>query len=60
MLYNILKKKTQEITDCLKCPYFDLKLKQCSGLNKVCFEFDEKTNTVINGITKMPLDLKGE
>lgn len=57
MLYNKDLKKVQSIADCLKCPCFDKQLKQCKGLNKVCFEYDEKTKTCIDGITKLPIKL---
>ena len=40
--------------DCANCAHFDRRTKTCNGLNKICFEYDEKTQTIIDGITKMP------
>lgn len=63
MLYNIEQKKVQSFFDCYRCSYYDITLKKCNGLNKCCFIYDEKTKTIIDGVTKMPLDitkLKGE
>lgn len=60
MLYNINEKKKQNLIMCFDCKEFDSKLKKCNGLNKTCFEYDEKTNTIIDGVTKMPVRLKGE
>lgn len=56
MLYNIEKKKIKDITDCTKCPYFCKG--KCNGIGKVCFEYDKKTHTIIDTITKMPIKLK--
>lgn len=60
MLYNILTKKVINLIDCNSCDKFDKKLKKCNGLNERCFEFDTKTKTIIDGVTKMPVNLKGE
>lgn len=54
MLYNTKLKKVKTITDCPTCSYFDKKLKKCNGLNKICFEYDAKTQTIIDGNTKLP------
>jgi hypothetical protein len=55
MLYNIEQKKIKTALDCCSCSHFDKKTKKCNGINKVCFEYDEKTKTVIDGITKLPI-----
>lgn len=57
-LYNIKKGKERDETDCFTCERYDRRLKKCNGLNKVCFEYDPKTKTIIDGKTKLPL--KGE
>lgn len=57
MLYNKEKGKIQTDKDCLSCEYFDRRLKRCNGINKNCFEFDEKTNVAIDGVTGLPLKL---
>jgi hypothetical protein len=36
-----------------------VQLKKCEGLNKNCFLYDEKTKTAIDGVTKLPIKLKG-
>ena len=54
MLYNTSLKKIKEVTDCPNCPHFDKALKKCNGLNKICFEYDDKTQTIIDGKTKLP------
>ena len=58
MLFNIKFKKVKKATDCNSCRYFDKKTKECSGKNKNCFLYDEKTKTVIDGITGLPLKIK--
>lgn len=55
MLYNKDLKRVIRFTDCLNCEHFDKRLKVCQGANKVCFEYDEKTQTCIDGITKKPI-----
>lgn len=55
MLYNIEKKKVKGAFDCGDCPYLDKENARCNGLNKCCFEYDPKTKTIIDGITKLPL-----
>lgn len=54
MIYNTRLKKIKEITDCPTCPQFDGRTKTCKGLNKICFEYDPKTQTIIDGKTKLP------
>lgn len=54
MLYNVVKKKVKTLVDCFSCPYWDGRTKSCRGLNRVCFEYDEKTKTIIDGKTKLP------
>lgn len=58
MLYNKDLKKVQTNADCLTCPLFDKKRKKCKGIGKICFEYDEKTRTAIDPITKLPIVLK--
>lgn len=58
MLYNHGLGKVQKPTDCITCPYFNQTLKKCEGLNKNCFLYDEKTQTIIDGVTKLPLKIK--
>lgn len=60
MLYNINKQKIHKSLDCLECEYFDKYSKKCKGIGKCCFEYDEKTHTIIDPITKLPLRLKEE
>lgn len=55
MLYDIEKKKVHSPIDCFTCPHYDSRLLKCHGANKCCFEYDEKTKTVIDGVTKLPL-----
>ena len=57
MLYNIEQNKKQSVLTCADCQYFDKKTLLCSGINKACFEYDEKTDTIIDGVTKLPLNL---
>lgn len=53
MLYNIETKKVQDIMECGTCRYFDKHLKKCNGIGKACFEYDQKTMTLLDPITKM-------
>jgi len=57
MLFNIEKQRQQVNTDCLTCPYFDKEKKKCMGIGKVCFEFDPKTGTAFDPISKLPIRL---
>lgn len=57
MLYNNNLGKIKTSSDCITCFYFDKKLKKCSGIGKYCFEFDEKTNTAIDPVTKLSIKL---
>lgn len=57
MLYNKDTKKVQTNVDCLKCKEFNKKLKKCNGIGKVCFEYDPKTRTAIDPITRLPIKL---
>ena len=58
MLYNHGLGKVQKPTQCITCPYFNQTLKKCEGLNKNCFLYDDKTQTIIDGVTKLPLKIK--
>lgn len=55
MLYNKNLRKVQTKVDCQTCQYFDKKKKKCNGIGKVCFEYDEKTRTCFDPITKLPI-----
>ena len=58
MLYNKdtkQVKKTIGNAQCLECKCFDKEKKVCNGLGKICYEYDEKTKTVIDSITKLPI-----
>lgn len=57
MLYNIETGKVKELGDCAQCSHFNKTDLRCEGLNKCCFEFDEKTKTIIDGVTKLPLKM---
>lgn len=57
MLYNKDLKKAKTNKDCLVCQHFDKKKKRCFGIGKVCFEFDPKTRTAFDPITKLPIKL---
>ena len=54
MLYNTKLKRVKTVQDCPTCACFDKRLKKCNGLNRVCFEYDAKTQTIIDGNTKLP------
>lgn len=60
MIYNIDKKEIQSDKLCFGCKYYNEKTRLCSGIGKVCLEFDEKTQTIIDPITKLPLKIKIE
>jgi hypothetical protein len=57
MLYNYELKKVQASSQCLNCRCFDRKNKKCLGLGKICFEYDPKTKTAIDSVTKLPIKL---
>lgn len=57
MLYNNDLKKVQASSQCITCQHFDKIKKQCFGIGKCCFEFDPKTRTAIDAITKLPIKL---
>lgn len=57
MLYNKTTKKVKIARDCLNCKYFDIKTKTCNGIGKNCFEYDEKTKTAIDPVTKLTIKL---
>lgn len=62
MIYNIKLNRVVSLIDCAECKEKNEK-RLCNGFNKCCFEYDEKTKTIVDGVTKMPLDitkLKGE
>jgi hypothetical protein len=57
MLYNNNLKKVQASSDCITCPNFDKKEKKCLGIGKICLEYDPKTKTAIDTVTKLPIKL---
>ena len=57
MVYNKELKKIKTSVDCITCSHFDKKKKKCFGIGKCCFEFDPKTRTAIDPITKLPIKL---
>lgn len=57
MLYNVEKKKIRESVDCVLCDKFNRTTKTCEGFGKVCFEYDEKTKTIVDPITKLPISI---
>ena len=60
MLYNIEQKKIKTNADCLNCEHFDRFSKKCKGIGKVCFEYDIKTNKIVDPVTKKTITIKGE
>ena len=52
MIYNTKLKRVRTILDCANCAHFDQMTKTCKGLNKICFEYDPKTNLITDGRTK--------
>lgn len=57
MLYNKTTRQIKVQEDCFSCPHFNTKEKKCYGFGKNCFEYDMKTKTVIDPITKLPIKL---
>lgn len=55
MLINKETKQIQKMVDCMDCEHFDKVEKKCKGLGKKCFEYDKKTGTAIDPITKLPI-----
>ena len=55
MLFNIEKKQINNETHCFECQYYDSKKNRCNGIGKACFEYDDKTQTIIDPVTKLPL-----
>lgn len=57
MLWNKELTKVKTSVDCQTCCYFDKTLKKCNGIGKNCFEYDPKTKTCIDPITKLPIKI---
>ena len=57
MLYKKSEKRIRTSKDCINCSCFDTRLKKCNGIGKECFEYDEKTQTVIDPITKLAIKI---
>jgi hypothetical protein len=55
MLYNRELKKVQASSQCITCPHFDKKKKKCDGIGKICFEYDSKTKTAYDPVSKLPI-----
>lgn len=60
MLYNKERGRAKATSDCFTCKYFNQVKKRCEGIGKNCFEYDPKTMTVYDPITKMPIKIKGK
>lgn len=58
MLFNIKRNKVNKTGYCIGCQHFDRVKKQCNGIGKNCFEYDPKTKTVFDPLTKLPIKLK--
>lgn len=56
MLYNIETKNVKTDMDCMECPHFDKKTKECNGLGVACFEYDQLTQTCLDPVTKLPFN----
>ena len=57
MLYNKELKRTITIIDCLECKCYNRRKKQCEGLGIVCNEIDPLTNTLIDSVTGLPINI---
>lgn len=58
MLYNKNTQSVKTFIDCLNCQYFDKEKKKCiGGVGKNCFEYDPKTQTIIDPKTKLPIKI---
>lgn len=55
MLYNTERKKVITRVDCLRCEHYNHRTGDCDGLNTVCFEYDPRTKTAIDGVTHLPI-----
>lgn len=55
MLYNKEKERIKKQVDCMTCKYFDKVEKKCNGIGKNCFEYDARTRTVIDPVTKLSI-----
>ena len=58
MLFDIKEKRPHKATDCICCKYFDTKTKECKGIGKQCFLYDERTRTIIDATTGLPIKIK--
>ena len=56
MLYNLKEQKKQSIDQCFNCQYWNKQKKQCNGgLDKRCFIYDEKTQTIFDSKTGLAI-----
>jgi len=55
MLFNTKLNKVHCFTDCLKCEKFDEQTLKCRGLGQICYEYDPLTQTVFDGVTRLPI-----
>lgn len=60
MLYNIEQKEIRNVETCKKCKHYNKTTHQCFGIGVACFEYDSKTQTIIDNITKMPIKITKE
>ena len=58
MLYNVEKGKANKTGYCITCPHFDRVKKECKGIGKNCFEYDPKTKTIFDPLTRLPIKAK--
>ena len=59
MLYDTKLGRPHNYLDCEQCARYNKRLQKCEGgYNVQCFEFDPYTQTVIDGVTKLPLRLE--
>ena len=62
MIYNKELDRVIKLQDCLSCEHFSRREKQCKGFGTCCFEMDELTNTILDPVTGLPIEIniKGE
>lgn len=60
MLYNKQLKRNTTSVDCLTCKCYNKKEKKCEGLGIICNEIDPFTNTLMDAVTGLPIDIKNK
>lgn len=58
MIYNIKLDRVIGNADCFNCEHFNKQTLNCEGFGKVCFEYDELTDTLIDAFSGLPLKIK--